>query len=74
MAFQFANSWGSERKVATSMARFAAGPRAAGVNPAAATGPCRARGKGCDTLGPKPIWSPDIWSPIIGPQLIGPYG
>ena len=29
---------------------------------------------GCDTFGPKHIWSPDIWSPIIGPQLIGPSG
>ena len=29
---------------------------------------------GCDTFGPKPIWTMDIWSPTIGPQLIGPYG
>ena len=29
---------------------------------------------GCDTFGPKHIWSPDIWSPKIGPQLIGPSG
>ena len=29
---------------------------------------------GCDTIGPKHIWSPDIWSPTIGPQLIGPSG
>ena len=30
--------------------------------------------QGCDTFGPKHIWSPDIWSPTIGPQLIGPSG
>ena len=30
--------------------------------------------EGCDTFGPKRIWSPDIWSPTIGPQLIGPAG
>ena len=30
--------------------------------------------EGCDTFGPKRIWSPDIWSPTIGPQLIGPSG
>ena len=30
--------------------------------------------KGCDTFGPKRIWSPDIWFPTIGPQLIGPSG
>ena len=30
--------------------------------------------KGCDTFGPKHIWSPDIWSPTIGPQFIGPSG
>ena len=29
---------------------------------------------GCDTFGPKHIWSLDIWSPTIGPQLIGPSG
>ena len=29
---------------------------------------------GCDTFGPKHIWSADIWSPTIGPQLIGPSG
>ena len=29
---------------------------------------------GCDTFGPKPIWSPDIWSPTFVPQLIGPSG
>ena len=29
---------------------------------------------GCDTFGPKHMWSPDIWSPTIGPQLIGPSG
>ena len=29
---------------------------------------------GCDTFGPKRIWSPDIWSPTMGPQLIGPSG
>ena len=29
---------------------------------------------GCDTFGPKHIWSPDIWSPTIGPKLIGPSG
>ena len=29
---------------------------------------------GCDTFGPKTIWSPDIWSPTIGPQSIGPSG
>ena len=28
--------------------------------------------RGCDTFGPKRIWSSDIWSPKIGPQLIGP--
>ena len=26
--------------------------------------------KGCDTFGPKHIWSPDIWSSTIGPPLI----
>ena len=29
---------------------------------------------GCDTFGPKQIWSLDIWSPTISPQLIGPSG
>ena len=30
--------------------------------------------QGCDTFGPKHIWSPDIWYPTIGPQLIGSSG
>ena len=29
---------------------------------------------GCDTFGPKRIWSPAIWTPTIGPQLIGSSG
>ena len=29
---------------------------------------------GCDTFGPKRIWSLDIWFATIGPQLIGPSG
>ena len=29
---------------------------------------------GCDTFGPKRIWSPDIWSPTIGPQKFGHHG
>ena len=29
---------------------------------------------GCETFGPKRIWSLEIWSHKIDTQLIGPYG